>query len=136
MKINFITLALISIMGLVRVQAQQHNNNNNNNGITLSGFIYSNHEGKKEALYAANITAYANDSSIIGGVSSDNNGFFRLELYSKPDIVMISYIGYEPYKISNLIDIRENVINLDTCYLTPNNVIDEIVVSSSRIQHV
>lgn len=129
MRIKIIILAIILILGVFKIQAQH------NNQLNFGGFVFGNDANKKRPLYAANIIAHAKDSTILGSINSDIYGYFLMKLDSKPNHIIISYVGYETYTINEFINIKDNLINLDTCYLTPNNTFKEVIVSGATTKY-
>ncbi|MCB0662318.1 MAG: TonB-dependent receptor [Saprospiraceae bacterium] len=89
---------------------------------TIGGYIEDETTG--ERLIGANIF----DLQSGKGTTSNNYGFFSLTLDQGPTDIVISYLGYQPYKLS--IDISKNI--LGTFNLKPSLTLGEIVITANR----
>lgn len=91
---------------------------------TIGGYIEDGSTG--ERLIGANII----DLHSGLGTNSNNYGFFSISLDKGPTDIIISYLGYKPYKLS--IDLSKNI--LGTFYLEPSLTLDEIVITAPRYE--
>jgi hypothetical protein len=89
---------------------------------TIGGYIEDGTTG--ERLIGANIMNLHSGM----GTSSNNYGFFSITLDQGPTDIIISYLGYKPYKLS--IDLSKNI--LGTFYLEPSLTLDEIVITANK----
>lgn len=102
--------------------------------IDISGVVYSSDQGNKEPLAGANITAYTSDSVFMNGSASNENGGFTMSVNDIPSVIKISFVGYTTYSYTDIYADNKGQINLDTCYLLPNNTFSDVIVSASGVQ--
>ena len=117
------SLKIFSILSIILLNIVLSQNNN----IDLSGFISDKNTG--EVLIGANI--FLLNSNI--GTSTDINGYYALIDIPKDknSILIISYIGYENYKI-NLSDLTSDYLDIE---LSPSQIqYEDIEVSAEQIK--
>lgn len=85
----------------------------------LSGYVYD--HSSKETLLGANIYDLEN---LNNGATTNNYGFFSLQLEKGKHIIIISYVGYE--KLMTEIDISQDTSV--AIYLRHSSMLDEIVI--------
>lgn len=90
-------------------------------------------ENSNQALEYATIAVYQkSDNSILGGVITDNEGKFQVEVKSTDFYVKISYLGYTNLIINDF-QKNGNQVNLNTLYLSPSHTtLNEVKVIAEK----
>ena len=105
-----------------------------NKTICIQGCVFTREEKKLEPIINASVQAFKKDSILLNATITDNNGNFHLNLNSLPSKIIIRYIGYDIYKVTNFNN-KKSVIQMDTCFLSSNNILAETVVKASNVSH-
>ncbi len=102
-------------------------------GFTLKGYAFSAESDSPGPLAGAEVTVWDKDSveQLIG--IAGKNGYFECTATKRPVKIQIRYLGYAPYTIEGAASTQTNILSLDTCYLSADLVLDEIVVSGTNV---
>ena len=103
--------------------------------VKLTGTVYDD-ENKEPLAFASVAILNKQDSTLINGVVTDENGKFLLETTRRNFIVRIEYLSYEPRYFSDFSRYTKNgVIQLNDIYLTPSEkMLEEVRVRGQREQ--
>ncbi|MGG8495013.1 TonB-dependent receptor [Tenacibaculum sp. TC6] len=87
----------------------------------ICGFIYD--SLTKEPIEEANITIYGNNK----GISSNQNGFFKLQNLKDNDIIEITFVGY----VTEFLNVKDilNKVCINVYLKHENTVLDEVLIS-------
>lgn len=102
-------------------------------GVTLKGYAFSAEPDSPGPLAGAEVTVWDKDSveQLIG--IAGKNGYFECTATKRPVKIQIRYLGYAPYTIEGAASTQTNILSLDTCYLSADLELDEIVVSGTHV---
>ncbi|MDR1407847.1 MAG: outer membrane beta-barrel protein [Tannerella sp.] len=101
----------------------------------INGVVCSKELSGNEPLIGANILIYGIDSALLTATFTDQDGRFVIEMNRMPNMIKISHAGYEPCFVRDLSVDQTVAINLDTCFLVSNNILDEATVTASTVRH-
>ncbi|SEA46744.1 Outer membrane receptor proteins, mostly Fe transport [Porphyromonadaceae bacterium KH3R12] len=127
MQYKYIILLLSLIYNFFPLSSQ------NSSSIKIKGFVFGYDLDKAEPLPDAHISAWINDSTLEKAFTSDSNGFFESTVANVPYRIEISYVGYDPYIVTHPVADDSGNINLDTCFLLSNNLLNDAVVEASNV---
>lgn len=103
--------------------------------VKLTGTVYDN-DNKEPLAFASVALLNKQDSTLINGVVTDENGEFMVETDQSNFMMRIEYLSYEPRYFSDFSRYTNNgVIQLDAIYLTPSEkMLEEVRVRGKREQ--
>jgi hypothetical protein len=98
---------------------------------TLTGRVLDASNG--EPLVFATVSILnQNDSALIGGVATDEDGFFNLEIFNDKILVRVDYLAYESKYIAN-IDASRRKINFNDILLQPSEkILEELEIKADK----
>lgn len=104
-----------------------------NSSMKIKGQVFGYDQEKAEPLPGAHISVWNNDSTLVKAFTTDSDGFFENTLTNVPFRVEISYVGYDPYIVTYPKADEHGNINLDSCFLLSNNLLEETIVEASTV---
>lgn len=103
------------------------------NTFTIQGYVYGYEQEDVGPLPGAHVSVWNNDSSLAKAFTSDADGFFESTLATLPYKIEISYVGHDSYIVTHPTADNKGNVNLDTCFLLSNNLLEEAVVEASNV---
>lgn len=105
---------------------------------TIKGYAFAAEAAKApEAtpLAGAEVIVWGRDSvAQLIGIAGEN-GYFEYPIEQRPVKIQIRHIGYSPYTNERPVFGPSRILSLDTCFLSSDLVLDEIVVSGTGVAH-
>lgn len=128
-------LTILAIICMNQMQARYAANSIPEDGITLTGTLIE--EANNEPLPYATVVLYdMQDSVMISNTITEFDGSFELKASPGHYYCEISFVGYDPIVIEDLlISENQDIVNLgQLTLLSDAQVIDEIIVTAQRSQ--
>lgn len=102
-------------------------------GFTVKGYAFCAEPDGPAPLPGAEVIVWGKDSVMqLIGIAGEN-GYFQCAAPKQPVKVEIRHLGYAPYTIDAVAGSTPNLVWLDTCYLSADLTLDEIVVSGAKV---
>lgn len=102
--------------------------------VKVTGTVYDK-ENKEPLAFASVALLNKQDSALINGVVTDENGGFLLETSRKNFMVRIEFLSYEPQYFSDFSQYKSTLIQLNDIYLNPaEKMLEEVKVKGQREQ--